>query len=127
MSGDSSSSTFHDFIILSCYNYQNFRSSKFQIFKFRNFKNPKVRCTGLSNKSRFSDSQISKIHISHGCSSIFSCIFWSKFMTNAGAQGSTTGPKNRFFASSKIHPKSIGIDQESIICHFGIIKTPNWQ
>ena len=29
------------------------------------------------------------------------------------------------FGSSKIHPKSIGIDQESIISHFGIIKTPN--
>ena len=31
--GDSSSSTFHDSIILSYYNYQNFRTSEFQKFK----------------------------------------------------------------------------------------------
>ena len=33
MSGNSSSSTFHHFIILSYYNYQKFRNSKFQKFK----------------------------------------------------------------------------------------------
>ena len=35
------------------------------------------------------------------------------------------GPKKCFFGSSQIHPKSIGIDQESIIKHFGIIENQN--
>ena len=47
MSGHSSSSTFHHFQEFIISNYHKFRSSKFQIFKFRNFKNPKVRYTGL--------------------------------------------------------------------------------
>ena len=40
--------------------------------------------------------------------------------------GRATGPDfDKQFGSSRNHPKSIGIDQESIISHFGIIKTPN--
>ena len=38
-----------------------------------------------------------------------------------GMHGSTFG---RFVGSSRNHPKSIGIHQEALISHFGIIKNP---
>ena len=44
--------------------------------------------TGLPEILRFSDSQISKIHIFQGCSHIFSCIFCSKLTVI----GRVTGP-----------------------------------
>ena len=55
---------------------------------------------------------------------IFSYIFWSIFMISTGSEGPLRVQKIENFGSSQIHPKSIGIDQESIISHFGIIITP---
>ena len=41
--------------------------------------------------------------------------------------GRVTGPDfDKILGSSRNHPKSIGIDQESIINYLGIIKTQKW-
>ena len=56
---------------------------------------------------------------------IVSYICWSISMVNTGSEGPLRVQQIEFFGSSKIHPKNIGIDRESIICHFGITKTPN--
>ena len=51
----------------------------------------------------------------------FSCSFLSK-LTGIGR---VTGPDvDKILEVPEIVKKSIGIDQESIISHFGIIKTP---
>ena len=50
--------------------------------------------------------------------------FSSIFIRNTGSEGPLRVQKIENFGSSQNHPKSIGIDQESIISHFGIIKTP---
>ena len=47
--------------------------------------------------------------------------FWSIFIRNTGRQGPLRVQKNENFGSSQKHPKSIGIDQESIFSHFGTI------
>ena len=130
MSGHSSSSTFHHFQEFIIFNYQNIRSSKNQIFKFRNFKSSnfeisKIKKSGTQDVRTFwPDSQISKIHIFQGCSSTFSCIFEVNSWEIRGSRVHYGSKTSRFLRSSKIHPKSIGIDQESIISHLGIIKTP---
>ena len=63
MSGHSSSSTFHDFIISS---YSKINKKKKEKQKQKNKgsqKNLEVRYTGFPEFLRFSDSQISQIHI----------------------------------------------------------------
>ena len=52
--------------------------------------------------------------------SVFSCIFGIIWWWKGGVRGR----KKWNFGSSRNRPKSSGIDQESIISHFGIIKTP---
>ena len=55
-----------------------------------------------------------------GCPTVFlyfSMYSGDKYMV----RGSRFG---HIFGRSKIHPKSIAIDQESLISHFGIIETP---
>ena len=74
----------------------------------------------------FQKVEISKIQMFQGCSSIFSCIFWSKFMRNTGFKGPLRVQKIENFGSSQNHPKSIGIWPGTLISHFGIIKTPKW-
>ena len=123
MPGHSSSSTFHDFIILSYYTIKKSKKQKKKKTKVHNKKNLEVMYTGLPEILRFSDSQISKIHIFQGCSHIVSCIFLKYFDDNWKGYGSRFWQN---FGSSRNHPKSIGIDQESIFSHFGIIKTPFW-
>ena len=62
----------------------------------------------------FQKVEISKIHIFQGCSSIFSCIFWSKFMTNTGFKGPLRVQKisnfSKFPESSKKYWNRSGID-----------------
>ena len=55
---------------------------------------------------------------------ISSCMFCNIFMRNTGSQGPLRVQKIEKFRSSQNHPKSIRIDQESIISHFGTTKTP---
>ena len=70
-------SSYYHKIIIKKSDLQNFKSSNFEIsnLQISKFQNPKVRYTGLSNKLRFPDSQISKIHISQGCFHIFLVFF----------------------------------------------------
>ena len=70
MSGDSSSSTFHHFIILS---YYKIKKSKKKKKGSQN--NLEVRHTTHPEILRFSDSQISKIHIFQGSFHIFLDLF----------------------------------------------------
>ena len=70
------------FPIIKISNLQNSKSSNFEISKIQ-----KSGTQDFSKILRFSDSQISKIHIFQECSLIFSCIFWSKFMANRRFQG----------------------------------------
>ena len=78
-----------------------------------------------SNLFRISDSQIWKT-ICFKDVPIFACIFGDKY----GVRGSRF---SHIFGQSKNIPKSIVIDQESLISHLGIIKTPlkiliiNWK
>ena len=71
----------------------------------------------------FQKVEISKIHIFQGCSLIFFFFFSSIFLRNTGSEGQLRVQKIENFRSSQNHPKSIGIYQESIISHSGIIKT----
>ena len=67
MSGDSSSSTFHDFIILSYYNYQKSRNSEFQ-----KFKKWKAKVSKISKILKFRILRKIFFHFFQGCSLIFS-------------------------------------------------------
>ena len=49
MSGDSSSSTFHEFQEFIIFNYQDFKSSNLRIFKFRNFKSSNFEISKTEN------------------------------------------------------------------------------
>ena len=132
MSGDSSSSTFHDFQEFIISNYQNFRFSNLRIFNFRNSKSSNFEIP-KSEKSGTQDFQQNR-----KCwSLIFPKSIFSKdvpwfvlvsFEVNSceiqGSRVHYRSQKCRNFGSSKVHPKSSGIDQESIISHLGIIKTP---
>ena len=120
MSGDSSSATFHHFQEFIISNYQNIRSSNFEIsnLQISKFQNPKVRYTGLSKILRFPDSQISKIHIFQGRPHIF-LYFLKCFGDKYGVRGSRVG---NIFGRSRNVLKSIAIDQESLISHLGIIE-----
>ena len=154
MSGDSSSSTFHDFQEFIISNYQksgilNFKNSKNRHFMiFMNSSLPISKNPGFiissQQTSRNSElqkfkkwtakfpefrtfrffSQISIDNIFPGMFPDFSCIFPSKFMRNTGFQGPLRVKKIENVESSQNHPKSNGIGQESNFSHFGIIKTP---
>ena len=78
-------SSFHHIIIF--WNQKIKKTKKQKTRRFTQNKKLEVRYTRLLEILRFSDSQIFKIHISQGCSSIFSCIFWRKFMRNTGFKG----------------------------------------
>ena len=111
-------SSFHHIIILQ--NQKNQKKTKVH----KNNKKLDVRYTGLPTILRFSDSQISQIHIFQGCSSIFLVFFEVISWQIRGSRVHYGSKKFRNFRSSQNHPKSIGIDQESNFSHFGIIKTP---
>ena len=96
MSGDSSSSTFHDFQEFIICNHQNFRSSNLRIFKFRNFKNRKVRYTGLPKISKKWGLRFPKSIFSKDVPWFF-LVFFKYFHKKYGEWGSTTGPKNLKF------------------------------
>ena len=54
-------------------------------------------------------------------------LFFLYFLKYVHKKYGELGPvKSENFGSSRNHPKSIRIHQESLISHFGIIKTPNW-
>ena len=100
------------FIILSYYHILKSKNQKNQ--KTRRFKKKlEVRYTGLPEILRFSDSQISQIHIFQGCSQIF-LYFWSKFMTNTGFKGPLRVQKiskfSKFQNPSKKYWNRSGID-----------------
>ena len=73
----------------------------------------------------FQKVEISKIQFFQGSYSMF-CIFLGKIVMKRRSEGPLRVQKIENFGSSRIHPKSTGIDQESIISHFGIIKTPQY-
>ena len=104
MSGHSSSSTFHDFIILS---YSEINKSKKRRFRKKHNLRLGTQDFHKIEVFRFSDIQNSYFQ---KCSHIF--LYCLKgFGSNWEGYGSN-------------HRKSIGIDQESTISRFGIITTP---
>ena len=75
----------------------------------------------------FQKVEISKIQIFQGCSLIFLVFFEVNSWEIRGSRAHLGSKKCRNFGSSKIHLKSSGMYQESIINYFGIIKTPKTQ
>ena len=129
---------------ISCFNFQvsTFRILNFQMFECIIFKMSNVPFANFQIPSsifqifKISKSTIPKnigtqsFQTSHNCRfsymkityfkqvPIFSCIFLKYFGESYGVRGSRI---DHIFGRSKNVPKSIAIDQESLISHFGII------
>ena len=95
--------------------FQSFRISNFRISKLKKKRRTKHKsCIHIpSNIFRISDSQI----CNNICSRMLPIVlyFVKYFGDRYGVRGSRFG---HIFRSSRNHPKSIAIDQESLISHF---------
>ena len=105
--------------------FSNFQILKFPHVHFQTPKNqiPTFQTVWYIDLPRFSELQILRCenNIFQGYSHNCSCIFWSIFGDEYEARGSIFG---HIFGRSRHPPKRIAIDQDSLISHLGINKTP---
>ena len=108
---------------------ENLQISKCRIFNSSKFRSSKIEKWGTQDFRKHRDSQILRYPKSiffKDVPTFFLVFFEVNSWQIRGSRVHYGSKKSQNFRSSKIHPKSIGIDQESIFSHFGIIKTPFW-
>ena len=102
----------------------NVQTTKKHIKSDKNEQMP-TKVSGISKNLKFSDYQTWKISFSKMVPH-FLIFFEVNSWQIRGSRVHYGSKKCRKFGSSKIHLKNSGIDQESIISHFAIIKTPKY-